>query len=53
LFGLDPSVALAFALTAHLINYLVTGLLGAYALSQEGETLINLYHSVRRIPARE
>jgi uncharacterized protein (TIRG00374 family) len=53
LFGLDPSVALAFALTAHLINYLVTGLLGAYALSQEGETLIHLYHSVRRIPARE
>lgn len=49
LFGLDPAVSLAFALTAHLINYLLTGILGAYGLAQDGETLSGLYSSVRRI----
>lgn len=50
LFGLDPSTGLAFALTAHLINYILTGILGAFALAQDGESLSSLYRSVRRIP---
>lgn len=49
LFGLDPTVALAFAITVHLIQYLVTGVLGAYALAKDGETLFGLYRRIRRI----
>jgi hypothetical protein len=49
LFGISPSVALALALTAHFINYLTTGVLGAIALSYDGETLIGLYQRVRHI----
>jgi uncharacterized protein (TIRG00374 family) len=47
LFGLDASTALALAITTHLVQYLMTGLLGAYALAQDGESLIGLYHRVR------
>ena len=46
-FGLDPSVALAFALTAHLIHYFTTGVIGAYALVKDGESLTGLYRRVR------
>jgi uncharacterized protein (TIRG00374 family) len=46
-FGLDPSVALAFALTAHLIHYFTTGAIGAYALVKDGESLTGLYRRVR------
>lgn len=49
LFGISPSVALALALIAHFINYLTTGVLGAIALSYDGETLIGLYQRVRHI----
>lgn len=52
LFDLDSSTALALALTAHLGNYVVTGLLGAFALTQEGETLTGLYRRVRRASAQ-
>jgi uncharacterized protein (TIRG00374 family) len=49
-FGLDPSTSLAAALTTHLANYLITGLLGVYALAQDGETLSGLYRRVRQLP---
>ncbi len=52
LFGLDKSTALAMALTAHLLQYIITSIFGAYGLARDGETLIGLYHSVRRIPLR-
>jgi hypothetical protein len=48
-FGLDSSAALAFAITAHVIQYLWTGLLGAYALGREGETLAGLYRRASRL----
>jgi hypothetical protein len=48
-FGLDPSVTLAVALTAHLSNYLTTGLIGIYALAREGQSLAGLYRDVRKI----
>jgi glycosyltransferase 2 family protein len=47
LFNLDPSVALAFALTIHVMQYLLTGILGAYGLARDGETLRGLYQSAR------
>lgn len=48
-FGLNSSTALAYALTGHLFNYLTNGILGAYALAKDGETLTGLYQSVRNI----
>lgn len=52
-FGLDASVALAFALTAHLIQYLITGVLGAFGLARDGETLSGLYRQVRTYSQKE
>ncbi len=49
LFGLEPSTALGCAITIHFFQYLTTGLLGAYAISQDGETLGSLYHTVRNL----
>lgn len=49
LFGLDPSVALAFAITVHIIQIMLTGILGSYALSKDGETLAGLYRSARGV----
>jgi hypothetical protein len=44
----DQSTSLAAALAAHLIGYLSTGILGLYALSTEGETLMGIYRQLRR-----
>jgi uncharacterized protein (TIRG00374 family) len=52
-FGLSTSVALAYALTAHLLNYLITGVLGVYALARDGETISGLYYRLRQIPGDE
>ena len=43
----DQSTALAAALTAHLIGYLINGVLGTYALSREGETLMGVYRQLQ------
>jgi hypothetical protein len=48
-FGVDPSTALAAALTAHLTNYLITGLIGAYAFFKDGLTLAGVFRDVRGI----
>jgi uncharacterized protein (TIRG00374 family) len=53
LFGVDASGALAMAITAHLLQYLITGMLGAYALARDGESLGSLYRRVRRISPGE
>jgi glycosyltransferase 2 family protein len=42
-FELDLSVALAYAITIHLSNYIVTGVIGAYALLKDGESLVGLF----------
>jgi uncharacterized protein (TIRG00374 family) len=49
----DQSTALAVALITHLTGILVTGLLGVYALSREGETLMGVYRQLRNRPAQE
>jgi uncharacterized protein (TIRG00374 family) len=49
-FQLDPSTSLAFALSAHLLNYLLTGVIGAFALAREGESLASLYRRIRHLP---
>jgi hypothetical protein len=48
-FGVDPSTALAAALTAHLTNYLLTGLIGAYAFLKDGLSLAGVFRDVRQI----
>jgi hypothetical protein len=47
LFDLNPSYAFAFAVTAHFLNYLIIGVLGAYALSKDNETLVGLFQQAR------
>jgi uncharacterized protein (TIRG00374 family) len=49
LFGVDPSIALAYALTMHLFQYIITGMIGVYALVQDGESLAGLYLRARRL----
>ena len=49
LFGVDASVALAAAISAHIVQYSVTGVLGIYALVKDGESLGGLYRRVRGI----
>ena len=44
----DQATSLAVALVSHVFNYIVTGILGAYALSTEGETLMGLYRQLRK-----
>jgi glycosyltransferase 2 family protein len=43
----DQSTALAAALTAHLTGIILNVLLGAFALSREGETLMGVYRQLR------
>jgi glycosyltransferase 2 family protein len=43
----DQSTALAAALTSHLLGIITNALLGAYALSREGETLMGVYRQLR------
>jgi len=51
LFQLDSSTALAMAITGHLSNYLVTGLIGAFALAQDGQSLVGLFRQLRQLPS--
>ncbi len=46
--GGDQSTALAAALISHLFNYLSTGIIGLWALSSEGETLMGIYRQLRK-----
>jgi len=48
-FRLDASTSLAAALTAHLTNYLITGVIGAFALLKDGFTLSGVFRAVRQI----
>lgn len=45
-----PATTAAFAFTAHIIQILLTGILGAYALYRDGDSLANLYRQIRRLP---
>ena len=48
LVGVEPSTALAFAVSSHLVNITVTGAFGVYALVREGESLVRLYSNIRK-----
>lgn len=51
-FGVDASAALAAAITAHLLQYIVTGALGVYGLVIDGESLAGLYRRVRSLQSK-
>jgi glycosyltransferase 2 family protein len=53
LFGVDASTSLAAAITAHLTNYLTTGVIGAFALFQDGLSLSDVYRDARSISSGE
>lgn len=48
LVGVQPGIALAYAFASHLLNILVTGLIGAYALTKEGLSIGSLYYRIRK-----
>jgi uncharacterized protein (TIRG00374 family) len=49
LVGVPFADALAFAILAHLIHVVVTGVIGTYALLRDGETLAGLYRRLRGV----
>jgi uncharacterized protein (TIRG00374 family) len=53
IFGVSASTALAFAIIIHMMNFLLNGLLGAYALGKDGESLTDLYARVRSISVKQ
>jgi glycosyltransferase 2 family protein len=48
-FGIPADIALAFALVAHLTQYIITSVLGAIGLARDGESLLGLYNRLRRV----
>lgn len=53
LLGLDPSTALAYAITAHIFNYLISGILGAYGFARDGKTITGIYNRIRSISLKD
>jgi hypothetical protein len=51
LFGVDPSLSLAYALVAHALYFVVTGILGAWGFSQQGRSLKNVYQRLLKRPS--
>ena len=44
----DPARSFATALTAHVLSYVVTGAIGIFALSNEGQTLSGVYQELMK-----
>lgn len=53
LFGVDPALALAYALVAHALYFVVTGVLGAWGFSQQGRSLGRVYQRLLNRPMSE
>jgi len=51
-FGLDASPATALALSMHITNYLITGLIGGFGLYKDGESLSSLYNRLGKIKSQ-
>jgi len=48
-FGLEVSATIAFALSMHIISYLLTGLIGGYGLYKDGESLYSMYNRLGKL----
>ena len=53
LFGIDPAISLAYALVAHLIYFVITGLLGIYGFWQQGQSLGKVYRQLLARPSEK
>lgn len=53
LFKLDASTSLAFAITAHLTNYILTGIIGSFALARDGQSLSGLFRRAKQLSQQE
>jgi len=51
--GVSHAPTLAYALTTHVMYYLVTGIFGSYALVKEDESLANLFRTIRKQDAQK
>ncbi len=51
LFGVDPSIALAYAVVAHVIYFVITGLIGIFGFWQQGESLGAVYQKILARPS--
>ena len=47
LLGVSPSAALAYAITMHFLQFVQTGILGFYGLTQEGRSLSSLFSDIK------
>jgi hypothetical protein len=47
LLGVSTSLALAYAIMMHFLQFLITGILGFYAISKEGRSLQKLFAEVQ------
>ncbi|MEX2143445.1 MAG: lysylphosphatidylglycerol synthase transmembrane domain-containing protein, partial [Anaerolineales bacterium] len=45
-FGVDPAIALAYALTAHVIYFVMTAVLGIIGFWQQGQSLSSIYNQL-------
>jgi uncharacterized protein (TIRG00374 family) len=52
-FGLEVSATIAFALSMHIIGYVLTGLIGGYGLYKDGESLSSIYAQLRKMKTEE
>jgi glycosyltransferase 2 family protein len=50
LFGVDPSISLAYALVAHVLYFILTGVLGIYGFWEQGESLGGVYRKLLNRP---
>jgi len=46
LFGIDPSLSLAYAIVAHAVYFVITGAIGLYGFTQQGQSLGNVYQQL-------
>lgn len=48
LFGVDPAVSLAYAVVAHILYFVLTGIIGIIGFWQQGESLGTVYNQLLR-----
>ncbi len=53
LVGMTHEAALAYALIVHVVHLIFSSLIGGYALSQEGESLAQIYADLRSVKSSE
>jgi uncharacterized protein (TIRG00374 family) len=50
LFGVDPSISLAYALVAHVLYFILTGVIGIYGFWEQGQSLGEVYRKLLNRP---